>query len=151
MFVSLNFNIIFNSSRTNITLKHYSILILCTTFVTKRIYIIGKRKILYHDTKNVENYLVSKIHYFRYSNWFLSHFIDCPSLSLVFTNDSSFTLPATHILSLSRFYCFPTPIYTRTKIPPRSLSKVFIIVVNNSWRKPAFHRLQRVYLAYKNV
>lgn len=84
MFVSLNFNIIFNSSRTNITLKHYSILILCTTFVTKRIYIIGKRKILYHDTKNVENYLVSKIHYFRYSNWFLSHFIDCPSLSLSF-------------------------------------------------------------------
>lgn len=58
MFISLNFNIIFNSSRTNITLKHYSILILCTTFVTKRIYIIGKRKILYHDTKNVENYLV---------------------------------------------------------------------------------------------
>lgn len=73
------------------------------------------------------------------------------SLSLIFTNDSSFTLPATHILSSSRFYCLPTPIYTRTKIPPRSLSKVFIIVVNNSRRKPAFHRLQRVYLAYKNM
>lgn len=65
---------------------------------------------------------------------------DC--LSLIFTNDllSCYS----HPLSLSRFYCFPTSTYSRPKIPSHSLSKVFIIIVNNSRRETAFHRLQRV-------
>lgn len=76
-----------------------------------------------------------------YSNWFPSRF-HLISLSLIFTNDllSCYS----HPLSLSRFYCFPTSTYTRPKIPSHSLSKVFIIVVNNSRRETAFHRLQRV-------
>lgn len=105
----------------------------------------------------MENYLVHVSNIYIISDIQIDSFLASSiaplslSLSLIFTNDSSFTLPATHILSSSRFYCLSTPIYTRTKIPPRSLSKVFIIVVNNSRRKPAFHRLQRVYLAYKNM